>query len=48
MVDLDNGDMFLNFMLDKNTRELVVGVDISHFFPAELNSEEREQSVKDG
>jgi hypothetical protein len=36
MVDLDIGDMFLNFMLDENTREMV-SVDLTPFFPEELH-----------
>ena len=39
MVDLDIGDMFLNFMLDEEARELV-GVDITHFFRDEMTEDQ--------
>ena len=35
MVDLDVGEMFLDFMLAEEARQLV-GVDITHFFGDEV------------
>jgi hypothetical protein len=40
MVDLDIGDMFLNFMLDEDAREMV-GIDLTPFFPEELHEDVR-------
>ena len=36
MVDLDIGDMFLNFMLAEEARQLV-GIDLTPFFQEELS-----------
>lgn len=40
MVDLDIGDMFLNFMLAEEARVLV-GVDLTPFFPEEITEEKK-------
>lgn len=40
MVDLDIGEMFLNFMLDEHSRELV-GVDITQFFTEEMTEDQK-------